>query len=385
MSYPFERNLLDAHILSLRNLQQREFELRVKLYECRRIGVSSLDALRAVELAAKNTSALKYADSIEPRTFDVYMSEREARIHAFHKENPKPERQICPHENRAMRRERQGNGTEHVVTQCLTCGENVQRHPKKTFPDWQLLPEADTALREKYFFAVNEWHRKEQALHDELPPYIDRPEFDEANFKVQYLTDIPVPVDPSDCPHPKTALTHRIYKDKSSAAVNQCTSCGLHCSARSKDGLNLPSLPAFDEDKFPQMKKAYLAWQSTYVDALRVAMRKFNEERDRKIDLGEITVIDTTTYGTYYSTREWLNTRARIIERDDHRCQVEACGKPAECVHHITYDRLGRENDLDLISLCHGCHAKVHHSQNASPFGMRLTSCEIRDLRILFQ
>lgn len=59
------------------------------------------------------------------------------------------------------------------------------------------------------------------------------------------------------------------------------------------------------------------------------------------------------------STRSWRSTRASILERDRHRCQV--CGGPASEVDHRR--RLvdgGTDNPTNLRALCHACHAGRH-------------------------
>ncbi|OMH28137.1 hypothetical protein BGP75_22140 [Motiliproteus sp. MSK22-1] len=93
---------------------------------------------------------------------------------------------------------------------------------------------------------------------------------------------------------------------------------------------------------------------------------------------GEINRVDKSTFGTYYTSKEWKKTRNRILIRDDMTCQ--ACGNLAETVHHLIYDRIGRENDLDLISLCNHCHAEVHTYQDMNGIGYRLTPKEIEAL-----
>lgn len=103
---------------------------------------------------------------------------------------------------------------------------------------------------------------------------------------------------------------------------------------------------------------------------------RFYSEIAARIASGELTVIDNSKFGTYYESEEWSNTRLRILKRDDHECQ--SCGATAECVHHITYERLGQENDLDLISLCNECHEIIHCIQDDFQFSYRIVPDEIR-------
>jgi len=56
----------------------------------------------------------------------------------------------------------------------------------------------------------------------------------------------------------------------------------------------------------------------------------------------------------------WRATRVRVLARAGGRC--EGCGRvaPALDVHHLPYDRLGRERLADLKALCDACHLKAH-------------------------
>ena len=63
------------------------------------------------------------------------------------------------------------------------------------------------------------------------------------------------------------------------------------------------------------------------------------------------------TYRRYLASPEWQARRAAILKRDDGKCR--RCGGVATDVHHRTYDRLGRERDTDLESLCRSCHQKA--------------------------
>jgi hypothetical protein len=60
------------------------------------------------------------------------------------------------------------------------------------------------------------------------------------------------------------------------------------------------------------------------------------------------------------SSKRWDKKRKARLKRDGYMCQK--CGeknKPLD-VHHVTYDRFGKERIGDLISLCRKCHDKEH-------------------------
>lgn len=64
-------------------------------------------------------------------------------------------------------------------------------------------------------------------------------------------------------------------------------------------------------------------------------------------------------YVEYLSSIEWKSKREQILVRDNYTCQ-DCKIKPAEEVHHKTYDNLFNEPLEDLISLCKKCHTEIH-------------------------
>jgi len=64
-------------------------------------------------------------------------------------------------------------------------------------------------------------------------------------------------------------------------------------------------------------------------------------------------------YPEYLRSNHWDHTRRRALLRAGHRCQqCEARGLLD--VHHLTYERIGRESEADLIVLCRMCHEAEH-------------------------
>lgn len=74
---------------------------------------------------------------------------------------------------------------------------------------------------------------------------------------------------------------------------------------------------------------------------------KSYEKRNEK--LNELNL----TYKEYLSSFHWQDLRSKYLTR----CVV--CGKKAE-LHHRTYQRLGKEKETDLISLCREHHELTH-------------------------
>lgn len=65
-------------------------------------------------------------------------------------------------------------------------------------------------------------------------------------------------------------------------------------------------------------------------------------------------------YHDYMHSEEWRHKRLKVLKRDGFRCQM--CGTAKNLrVHHINYEHLGTDAELDdLITLCDACHRKIH-------------------------
>lgn len=64
------------------------------------------------------------------------------------------------------------------------------------------------------------------------------------------------------------------------------------------------------------------------------------------------------TYGQYIVSDAWRWFRAGWIER--HGNFYRRCGQPGHELHHVTYRRLGQEDDDDVMMLCRACHWAFH-------------------------
>ena len=63
-------------------------------------------------------------------------------------------------------------------------------------------------------------------------------------------------------------------------------------------------------------------------------------------------------YNAYIRSTAWKRKRQERIEAAKAVC--ENCGGKAVQVHHVSYDRIGDEDDGDLKALCVECHDKIH-------------------------
>ncbi|HYM24947.1 MAG TPA: HNH endonuclease signature motif containing protein [Vicinamibacterales bacterium] len=86
-----------------------------------------------------------------------------------------------------------------------------------------------------------------------------------------------------------------------------------------------------------------------------------------------------TWYQRYLCSPEWIRRRARALQLAKWRCQECWARSSKEApleVHHLTYERLGAELDVDLIVLCPTCHHRAHYGArtmtptNPDPIGV---------------
>ena len=70
-------------------------------------------------------------------------------------------------------------------------------------------------------------------------------------------------------------------------------------------------------------------------------------------------------YQDYLESKHWHTVRQAALRRAGHKCQE--CGETRQLnVHHSIYDRLGAEEDRDVIVLCSTCHNRFHGKDDAN-------------------
>ena len=68
----------------------------------------------------------------------------------------------------------------------------------------------------------------------------------------------------------------------------------------------------------------------------------------------------TIPYADFLRTRYWKNLRERVFKERGRKC--ERCNRTTYLqVHHLTYERRGRERMEDLEILCRDCHKQEHN------------------------
>ena len=86
---------------------------------------------------------------------------------------------------------------------------------------------------------------------------------------------------------------------------------------------------------------------------------------------------ENEAYLRYIHSTAWHKKALKRREMDGDKCQV--CGRPADEVHHLTYERIGHEDMDDIVSLCKECHKKAEaiYDPRVIPWAMDAKRAEI--------
>lgn len=66
-------------------------------------------------------------------------------------------------------------------------------------------------------------------------------------------------------------------------------------------------------------------------------------------------------YVRYLRSCAWQHIRQQVMQRANYRCERCGCMTAYFEIHHMTYERLGRERLTDLLALCKECHKQIHY------------------------
>lgn len=71
--------------------------------------------------------------------------------------------------------------------------------------------------------------------------------------------------------------------------------------------------------------------------------------------------MDKAEYKRYIDSDAWQTKRRIVLQFYGKKCRE--CGKPKKVlhVHHLSYERVGREHIVDLTVLCPACHKAAHN------------------------
>lgn len=67
--------------------------------------------------------------------------------------------------------------------------------------------------------------------------------------------------------------------------------------------------------------------------------------------------MDAVQYAKYLRSDHWIEFSSHVRKSRCFCCGVEKTGLH---VHHITYERVGKELEQDVVTVCNGCHIKIH-------------------------
>lgn len=72
-----------------------------------------------------------------------------------------------------------------------------------------------------------------------------------------------------------------------------------------------------------------------------------------------------TNYNAYLVSPHWKKRREEFFKKNKYECQ--ACGSGDYInLHHATYQRMGIEEEGDLVPLCRSCHSEAHEIQKST-------------------
>lgn len=159
------------------------------------------------------------------------------------------------------------------------------------------------------------------------------------------------------CPDENLVSVYKLNTAGVKMHRKQCTSCGWIGGG---SGLKVtPELPAFNEELFQQWESRQKQMGTNYSDYVYKKQEIFDRNKTQKV--GDFW----DKYNTYLKSEEWQKKRKLVLLRDRFLCQ-SCYVTPATDVHHLTYDFVGNEPLFSLISLCRGCHDKIHAMQKLS-------------------
>lgn len=137
--------------------------------------------------------------------------------------------------------------------------------------------------------------------------------------------------------------THRVLMKTGNYHYRlQCPTCGNRPDnfVTKPRGIAVDSLPDYSHDLWDEWREA----------------KRLHPELQQMPDYRG----PTPEYSRYIQSETWRNRRREYLKNHPN-CEV--CGYFSEEVHHLSYERLGRERDEDLQALCKSCHEDKHPKQ----------------------
>lgn len=148
------------------------------------------------------------------------------------------------------------------------------------------------------------------------------------------------------CDHESTDFRRKTKSNGVQCWVRQCIHCGEQVGTEVKRELvpGVRRLNPIDFDEHLRQSR----WQA---------------RQDRATALREEQSTQWwTDYSAYLESPTWKYLRQQVLKRDNFLCQG-CLQKRATQVHHLTYERQGREMLFDLTSVCDVCHDRIHDKE----------------------
>lgn len=76
--------------------------------------------------------------------------------------------------------------------------------------------------------------------------------------------------------------------------------------------------------------------------------------------------LNSSEYKEYLASREWAILREKVRKRSRNKCERCKVNKQ-DAVHHLTYERIGRELLEDLQAICKPCHEFLSAKSESDP------------------
>lgn len=89
---------------------------------------------------------------------------------------------------------------------------------------------------------------------------------------------------------------------------------------------------------------------------------------------------DDFNYKRYLASREWALLKQAVHKRARGTCERCPTSNAIAAVHHLTYERIGREELADLQAVCAGCHVYLSGHSDVDPVAEAVLAV-IRDAR----
>jgi hypothetical protein len=89
-------------------------------------------------------------------------------------------------------------------------------------------------------------------------------------------------------------------------------------------------------------------------------------ERPARYNFRGVPTMNKSEYQTYLASREWALLKEAVRTRSNGKC--ERCRiLDQEATHHLTYERIGKENIEDLQAICGACHSFISGKSEFDP------------------